>query len=157
MTREGTSIHIRKMQIGDINRVTAIAAALRQAPHWTRDVYERALHRNGAPERIALIAEGAAWGIAGFAIAAVIPPEAELETIAVAAECHRQGIASRLFQELIAEFKERQITEVMLEVRESNAAARALYRSLGFVETGRRPHYYAEPQEDAMLLRRSTL
>jgi ribosomal-protein-alanine N-acetyltransferase len=142
------------MQIGDIDDVMAIAEVLKQAPHWTRDVYEKALVSGGAPERITLIAEDSGSRIFGFVIAALIPPEAELETIVVAAECQRQGIASRLFQELMAEFKERQITEVMLEVRESNAAARALYRSLGFIETGRRPGYYAEPQEDALLLRR---
>ena len=83
-----------------------------------------------------------------------IPPEAELETIVVAAESQRRGIAGLLFQELIAELAERQIFEVTLEVRESNEVARAFYRSLGFVESGRRRAYYACPQEDALLLRR---
>ena len=42
---------------------------------------------------------------------------------------------------------------VMLEVRESNEAARALYGNSGFAEVGRRPKYYAMPEEDALLYR----
>jgi len=44
---------------------------------------------------------------------------------------------------------------VLLEVRESNLAARKLYEKLGFSEEGRRSNYYHEPREDAMLLRTS--
>ena len=141
------------MRIGDIDHVMAVAEGLKQAPRWTRDVYEQAL-APGSHERFALIAETVDGKIAGFVIAGLIPPQAELETIAVAAELQRQGIASRLIRELMGELQERHITEVMLEVRDSNHAARALYCSLGFVETGRRRGYYADPQEDALLLRR---
>ena len=80
-------------------------------------------------------------------------PEA-LETIVVAAESQRRGIAGLLFQELMARLAERQILDLTLEVRESNGVARAFYRSLGFVETNRRRAYYACPQEDALVLRR---
>jgi ribosomal-protein-alanine N-acetyltransferase len=45
------------------------------------------------------------------------------------------------------------MTEVILEARASNQPALRLYRALGFVETGRRPRYYADPIEDAVLLR----
>ena len=47
--------------------------------------------------------------------------------------------------------------EAFLEVRESNLAARALYRSAGFSEVGRRPGYYTRPREDALLLRHEAL
>jgi ribosomal-protein-alanine N-acetyltransferase len=141
------------MRIGDIDHVMAVAEGLKQAPRWTRDVYEKAL-APGAHERFALIAETVDGKIAGFVIAGLVPPQAELETIAVATELQRHGIASRLIRELMGELQERHITEVMLEVRDSNHAARALYRSLGFVETCRRRGYYADPQEDALLLQR---
>jgi ribosomal-protein-alanine N-acetyltransferase len=42
---------------------------------------------------------------------------------------------------------------VFLEVRESNAAARALYANAGFEQTSRRKSYYANPLEDAILYR----
>jgi ribosomal protein S18 acetylase RimI-like enzyme len=47
--------------------------------------------------------------------------------------------------------------EAYLEVREGNRAARALYRSAGFSEVGRRPGYYTRPPEDALILRHSAL
>jgi ribosomal-protein-alanine N-acetyltransferase len=53
---------------------------------------------------------------------------------------------------MAVELKQAQIREVTLEVRASNHPALALYRSLGFVETGRRPRYYVDPVEDAVLL-----
>jgi [ribosomal protein S18]-alanine N-acetyltransferase len=154
MTGEGASVQIRRMRAGDIDDVMALAESLKQAPHWPRDVYEKALVSGAAPERLALVALESESRIAGFVVAAVIPPEAELETIVVAVECQRRGIAGLLFQELVAGLSDRQILEVILEVRESNGPARAFYRSLGFVETGRRRAYYAAPREDALLLRR---
>jgi [ribosomal protein S18]-alanine N-acetyltransferase len=47
------------------------------------------------------------------------------------------------------------VREVMLEVREGNHSAQGFYRFLGFREEGRRPGYYADPVEDAVLMRLS--
>jgi [ribosomal protein S18]-alanine N-acetyltransferase len=142
------------MKATDVDRVIAIADELREAPHWQRQVYVDALDPDAAPGRIALVAEQLEAGIVGFGVTVMIPPQAELETIAVVPAARRQGIASLIIAEIVAELKKSQITEVMLEVRESNRGAQALYRSLGFVETGRRRGYYADPQEDAVLFRR---
>ena len=72
--------------------------------------------------------------------------------IAVAAASQRRGIAGRLFAALQQEFCAAGVTQVVLEVRASNHPALALYRRLGFTQTGRRPRYYAEPVEDALLM-----
>jgi len=143
------------MRPDDIGAATAIADALNQAPHWTPETYAYALDPAAVPTRIALVADSPNTSVAGFAVTVLIPPQAELETIAVAKDVQRQGIATQLLTELIAILKQREITEVMLEVRESNHTARSLYRSLGFVETGRRSGYYSDPKEDAILLERS--
>jgi len=142
------------MQPADIERVIEIALSLEGAPRWPRDIYARALHPGAVPSRIALAAENSERQLLGFLVAVLIPPQAELETIAVAKGSQRQGIAARLFMELVANLDYRQIAEVMLEVRQSNHAARSFYRSLGFFETGRRPGYYSDPKEDAILLQR---
>jgi ribosomal-protein-alanine N-acetyltransferase len=155
MTGKGRPVAIRRMQAADVGQVMAIADGLKEAPHWRRNVYLDALNPGTAPTRIALVAETPEAGVVGFAVTVLIPPQAELETMAVKAEAQRQGIASRLFSEMIAELKKIRITEVMLEVRESNRAALALYHAVGFMETGRRRAYYADPQEDALLLRQS--
>ncbi len=89
----------------------------------------------------------------GFLVASLLPPQAELEIIAVDPRVQRRGLARKLFDELIYQVGLAGVTEVVLEVRASNQPALALYRSLGFAETGRRRRYYADPEEDAVLMR----
>jgi ribosomal-protein-alanine N-acetyltransferase len=57
-----------------------------------------------------------------------------------------------LFAALVEKLKQERAEEIFLEVRASNGPALGFYRSLGFRETGRRPRYYADPVEDALLL-----
>ena len=139
----------------DVPRALDIANSLDEAPHWSADVYLNALDPSVRPARLALAAENPQAGVIGFLITVMIPPQAELETIAVSRQAQRHGIGARLFAELLSILREVQITEVMLEVRESNHSARAFYRSLRFAETGRRRGYYSDPKEDAILLHRS--
>ena len=82
--------------------------------------------------------------------------EAEILTIAVLPDARRQGLAGQLVRACLAEVAARGAGHVHLEVAESNGAARALYLSAGFVETGRRPGYYrgARGREDAVLMAR---
>jgi ribosomal-protein-alanine N-acetyltransferase len=150
---EESSVRIRSMMAADLDRVVEIAAALDDAPQWPRRVYESVLD-SSSPRRIALIAEDLGSGVAvGFAVAGLVPPEAELETIVVAAGFQRRGVARRLFDAMADDLGRSQVREVLLEVRQSNVAAQGFYRSVGFVEEGRRPGYYADPIEDAVLMR----
>jgi ribosomal-protein-alanine N-acetyltransferase len=139
----------------DLDPVIRIVASLEQAPHWPRSAYLAALNPEAAPRRIALVAEAQQAAILGFAVASLLPPQAELESIVVASNIQRQGIARQIFSALAQELKIAQIAELLLEVRASNDAALAFYRDAGFVETGRRPRYYADPVEDAVLLKLS--
>ena len=144
---------IRRMTRADLDRVMEISGALKQAPHWPLSIWLAALDSESGARRIALVAVDRASGaINGFALAGVLAPKAELETIVVAGEAQRRGVAGRLFGALLSEFEAEGITEVLLEVRASNWAALELYRRLGFVEAGRRVRYYADPIEDALLL-----
>jgi [ribosomal protein S18]-alanine N-acetyltransferase len=142
------------MRPEDVRQVIEIAASLPEAPHWPESAYGNALDEDAAPQRIALVAEHPQAVLSGFLITVLIPPLAELETIAVAKQAHRQGIATRLLNELLTRLQKKQITEVMLEVRQSNHAGRVFYASVGFTETGRRTGYYNDPKEDAILLSR---
>jgi ribosomal-protein-alanine N-acetyltransferase len=144
---------IRRMTHADLDEVIGIAESLQHAPQWPRSAYETALNPEAAPPRVALVAQAPETGdVLGFAVASLLPPQAELESIAVAAEHQRRGVARRLFAAMAAGLKTAQVTEVLLEVRASNASALAFYRAAGFAETGRRPRYYADPIEDAVLL-----
>jgi len=79
--------------------------------------------------------------------------EVEIFDVAVDATHRRQGIASILLESVLGLARERGAKEFFMEVRESNAAALALYRTLGFSVTGRRPNYYRDPDDAALLLR----
>jgi ribosomal-protein-alanine acetyltransferase len=154
MTRPEDAVSIRRMLQADIPSVTAIANSLPDAPHWRSKVYQDMLDPDRIPARICLVAEDSERRLVGFGVMVLIPPQAELEAIAVTGECQRQGIARNLLSDLLTRLKRFHITEVILEVRESNLAARAFYRSSGFVEAGWRRGYYADPQEDALLMER---
>jgi ribosomal-protein-alanine N-acetyltransferase len=130
-----------------------IAAGLEHAPQWPRTVYVSLLENAGGG-RVVLVAEDAGSGaVAGFVVARLIPPEADLESIAVAGEFQRRGVARELFSALAGVLEQSGIAEIMLEVRAGNGPALGLYGCLGFVEEGRRRGYYAGPVEDALLMR----
>ena len=142
------------MAPGDVGRAMEIAAELMEAPHWTEDAYLRALDADHRPRRIALVlVEPVADDLVGFAVAALMPPEAELETIAVAAARQRHGLGRTLFDVLERELPAAGVDEVHLEVRASNHQALGFYRSVGFGRTGIRRAYYTDPIEDAVLMR----
>ena len=81
-----------------------------------------------------------------------VPPQADVMNVAVCPALRRRGIARALFAELERRLPE--IDELFLEVRASNSGAIALYRTLGFEQVGRRPNYYLDPREDALILRK---
>jgi ribosomal-protein-alanine N-acetyltransferase len=153
MTSSTPEGQIRPMTPTDLDRVIEIERSLKQAPHWPRSAWISALDPLCSPPRIALVAEDPSTGeVAAFVVASVLPPQAELEMIAVASQAQRQGVAGFLFTALVWELKTRQVTEVCLEVRAFNRPALTLYHRLGFAETARRLRYYADPIEDAVLL-----
>lgn len=75
----------------------------------------------------------------------------ELQYIVVAREFQRRGVGTNLLNEFISHVRATGGSGIFLEVRESNQSARALYRKLGFAETGLRKSYYSNPPEDAIL------
>ena len=143
---------VRKMLAADIGPIMAIASTLKDAPHWTQSVYVAALDPSSTPRRIAIVAANAVGDIAGFAIASLLPPQAELESIGVPANSQRQGIGTKLLSHLADELKAAAVSEILLEVRALNHTGTAFYRVHGFRQIGLRPRYYAEPEDDAILM-----
>ena len=79
---------------------------------------------------------------------------ADMMNLAVAPEYRRMGIGEALVNQLESRLRGNEATCLTLEVRASNAPAIALYQKLGFREVGRRPNYYHNPKEDALILRK---
>lgn len=144
---------VRPMTVAHVDRVIEIAKDLPDAPHWPPNLYLAALNPGSSPRRIALVASVAEGEpVLGFVVASLIPPQAELESIAVATHSQRRGLGRFLFQALATRLRAAGVSRLLLEVRVSNLSAIAFYRCLGFASTGRRPGYYTDPVEDAMLL-----
>ena len=158
-----SQIQIRNMTAADVDRVMEIAESLSAAPAWPRRAYLDALSSTAAVPRLALVAttssapnqgpsEPDSAMLHGFVVASLLPPRAEIETFAVAAPMQRRGVGLLLLAGLTAELKMAGVRELLLEVRASNQAAISFYRAAGFVPTGRRSGYYADPEEDALLM-----
>jgi len=146
-------VEIRLMAAADLAQVAAIAENLPDAPHWPQSAYAKALNPVSTPRRIALVATlTQPDSLQGFTVASLLPPQAELETIAVAATSQRCGLGRSLFSRLVRELREAGARKIFLEVRASNQAAQAFYRSLGFIQTGLRPRYYTDSIDDAVLM-----
>ena len=79
---------------------------------------------------------------------------ADMMNLAVHPEYREKGIATNLINVLIEYLIQMQGTCLTLEVRVSNTAAISLYSKMGFAEVGRRPAYYRNPREDALILRK---
>ena len=92
--------------------------------------------------------------LVGYVGSQTVLGETDMMNVAVCPDYRRQGIAEGLILALIAALKARESHCLTLEVRDSNASARALYEKLGFSEVGRRKNYYRSPKEDALILRK---
>ncbi len=91
--------------------------------------------------------------LAGYTVITTVLDEAEVLNLAVAPSLRGIGVGGLLLDAGLSEAAARGASSVFLDVRESNAAARALYASRGFAEISRRRRYYARPVEDALVLR----
>lgn len=78
--------------------------------------------------------------------------EGQIISVATDRACRRQGIAKKLFNEVISLAKKDGVELFTLEVRSDNHSAIALYKGLGFEEVGRRKNYYQNPTSDAILM-----
>ena len=102
----------------------------------------------GLPGAFGLLAEAE-----GFVLARVAADEAEILTLAVLPSSRRRGLATALLQAAMLRAARSGAAAMLLEVAETNAAARALYAAQGFVQVGLRRGYYAAGV-DALVLRR---
>ena len=90
----------------------------------------------------------------GYIGSQTVMDEADMMNVAVDPAARRRGIALRLVQALVQALAAKQVRALTLEVRAGNEPAKALYEQLGFLQVGRRPNYYRNPKDDALILRK---
>ena len=94
--------------------------------------------------------------LCGYLNATWILDEVNINRICTHPAFRRRGIAAAMIGKLEDFCRLRGIDNMFLEVRESNAPARAFYVRMGFKEIGCRPNFYDNPAEDAVLMARSS-
>jgi ribosomal-protein-alanine N-acetyltransferase len=90
--------------------------------------------------------------IVGMLVAWLLVDEAHIATLATHPDYRRQGIAKELLTYALRYMAKEGAVSSFLEVRASNTAAQAMYRKFGFEVSGRRPRYYKDNDEDAILM-----
>ena len=151
-------IRVRLAQIQDVLRLVEIASHSATAARWNLPAYAKLFAPDAPPGLLGLVIDedGQAMGfLLGRSVDAMGDNEWEIENVAVSGPARRRGLGSRLLGEFLRLVRDRGGREIVLEVRESNHAARKLYEKWAFVEAGRRKAYYQDPAEDALILRLS--
>lgn len=136
------------MAIDDVARVVSIEKQAFSTP-WPAEIFEELLTRDGAE---LLVLDVADEPVVGYAIFWAVMDQGELANIAIAEEWRGRRLGDYLLQGVLDHAAGCGVESLFLEVRESNAVARELYRTRGFVEVGRRADYYRKPREDARVL-----
>lgn len=140
---------LRRMSPEDVPVVLTVERAA-YSGGWPATAFERELTGNRMARYIVL--EEAGGGIAGFAGLWLMVDEAHVVTVAVLPEERRRGLGRLLVHGLVDLAIEHGMSVATLEVRESNEAARALYREYGFYEVGERKRYYSDNRENAVIM-----
>jgi len=149
---------VRPASAADLPAILAIAEQSTGAPQWSPSAWSSYCNPVAAVSsllRTCLVAESQS-AIRGFAAASALldgqENRCELESIAVAPSARRQGVASILLQTILRWAESQGVRQLALEVRAGNAPALALYHRCGFRVESRRPRYYRDPEDDALLL-----
>lgn len=116
---------------------------------WSRRMLAEHLENECAATLVALGEDGTVLGYAGLL---VVLDEGYITNVAVRSEYRRQGIAGELLGVFRRFAEGSKLAFLTLEVRESNAAARALYAKYGYKEVGVRKNYYEHPKENAIIM-----
>ena len=140
---------IRKMSIADVPQIAELEKLCFSDP-WSENSIASELEN---PLSLWLVWEEQGE-VLGYIGSQAVLPEADVMNLAVGPKGRRRGIAKALLTELTGLLHKAGVEMLFLEVRASNAPAITLYEGFGFIFVGRRPKYYVNPTEDALILRK---
>lgn len=148
MVCEAAASAIRHMDRGDIDEVMDIERQSFASP-WTKRMFEETLRWSLSGSYVFVKHRV----ILGYVMFYTVEEEGHILNVAVRKEFKRNGIAARLLSYVFEKLRQQGVSDIFLEVRESNVSARGLYDKFGFETVGRRRGYYAETNEDALVMR----
>jgi ribosomal-protein-alanine N-acetyltransferase len=143
------SITIRRMGLADLEEVFRIEHAAHKKP-WSLDLLRKELDHDWSTVLLAVDQSNDA--VAGYIIFWLVHDEVHVLNVATDPARRRNGFGRALMAAAEADGQRRGAVLATLEVRRSNEPAQALYRGLGYRQVGVRPRYYADDNEDALVM-----
>ena len=140
---------IREMKASDVKAIAELEKCCFSDP-WSENSIASELNN---PLSYWLVAE-VDGEVAGYVGSQSVLDAADMMNLAVSPKYRMQGIGQALVRNLVQHLQQNNVIALLLEVRVSNAPAIALYEKMEFVQVGRRPNYYHNPREDALILRK---
>jgi len=144
---------IRKMTLEDVPGVIELDQKSFSLP-WPERSFRFELTANSASRCWVAELEGK---LVGMIVVWLIVEEAHVATIATHPDYRRQGIGTRLLSHALRKMIDEGALSSFLEVREHNLGAQEMYRKFGYEASGRRPRYYKDNNEDAILMNLASL
>lgn len=141
-------VNIRKMEERDLDRILEIEKDSFATP-WPKDSFLLEITKNQLARYIVAEIDGLVVGYGGIWL---IIDEGHITNIAVESKYRSRGIGNHIVEGLILLCRGYGIKAMTLEVRASNIVAQNLYKKYGFEESGIRPKYYADNNEDALIM-----
>lgn len=147
------ALTIRAMELADIDAVLAVEQSSFLTP-WSREAFVAEIDDNDLACYLVAEQDGQVVGYAGMWL---ILDEAHVTNVAILPAFRGLGLGTVLMTALVEVARTLGAGRMTLEVRPTNAAALSLYGRLGFTACGRRPGYYADTGEDAVIMWRDKL
>ena len=141
-------IEIRRMEMKDIPEVVEIDRSSFTLP-WTERSYKYEVQENSAARCWVTMVDGR---VASMLVLWLIVDEAHIATIATHPQFRRRGFARQILIKSLVSARGEGALKSLLEVRARHVVAQKIYCDIGFVEVGRRPMYYRDNGEDAVLM-----
>ncbi len=141
-------IEVRRMDVKDIAEVVEIDRSSFALP-WTERAFRYEVEENAAARCWVTVVD---HRVAAILVLWMILDEAHIATIATRPEYRRQGLAKQMLVDALRAARDEGARAALLEVRARHTIAQKIYRDLGFAVVGRRPKYYRDNGEDAILM-----
>lgn len=142
------NIDVREMTLDDLDQIMEIENMCFTAP-WTWESFEKEIRDNHLAKYLVILYNEKIVGYGGMWF---IIDEAHITNIAINKELRNRKLGSFLVKSMIEYAERLGIHRMTLEVRESNAPAQGLYTKFGFKPCGKRPKYYQDNNEDAIIM-----
>lgn len=141
---------LRTANIEDLDAMWAIERSVFQGEAWSLELMREELL---GPHRTYLALEDGRGELLGYGGVLALGEEGDIQTIALVPKARGRGLGRTLLNGLLDEARRRRVSQVFLEVRADNLAARTLYTSTGFQEIAVRTKYYQPDNVDAVVMR----